>query len=576
MDIKPIIVRDYLESLTESNELDYIFPLFLESQGFIILSKPTESKGLSQYGKDIVAVGNDFSDGIMKRFYFELKGGSDRNITNSTYTKDDGIRESLIEAKDRKFEFTNKKHEKLPLKIVLVHNGKIKSDVKELLDGFVHREFPENGNIGFDRWGISELTNLFANKFFGEFLLVNKEVTKLFNKTLVNLDVDDKISTNFVQLLDVIFSLVKREDYNKTFPRKWQMMFESLILISFIIYTESKKYNNLNIAKKYLTHLLIRLWNWVLKNKLEQDKAIRKYIDKTLDFYIFVMNEYFHRTLPIAYLKDGLHSETGGRYEQVGYTFRTFDYLQYLCWFLKLSPNAKILKEVTEKKLIPILNANSVSSRPLLDIHSIPIIDILKLLTETGDTESAKNYLSEILFYICLGKDKYDRLPDANNSERNVIKLITTKEKSIYYSDSTSPLLAVLMEFIAILDMEEEYYKMRDFVKKHKIDLGVFIPHHSKNSTSKHLIEDKENDLEEQVFSKNYFNDGYQSELILTKNFDGELNFDDFKTMIFERKEEFIYDYRTDIAGFSILKDLAHIHFRTPYFPNKWRCLIKN
>ena len=140
MDIKSIIVRDYLESLTESNELDYICPLFLESQGFIILSKPTESKGLSQYGKDIVAVGKDFSDGIQKRFYFELKGGGDRNITNSTYIKDDGVRESLIEAKDKQFSFTSEEHESLKLKIILVHNGEIKSDVKEVFDGFIKRD----------------------------------------------------------------------------------------------------------------------------------------------------------------------------------------------------------------------------------------------------------------------------------------------------------------------------------------------------------------------------------------------------------------------------------------------------
>jgi hypothetical protein len=575
MDIKPIIVREYLESLTESEELDYIFPLFLESQGFIILSKPTDSKGLSQYGKDVVAVGNDFSDKKKKRFYFELKGGGDKDITSEVFIrKQDGILESLRESKYRKFEFTNKKQEKLPLKIVLVHNGELKASVKDTFEGFVNTEFPQNGNIEFDRWGISELTNIFAERFFGEFLLVNKEATKLFNKTLANLDAEDKISTNFILLLDVIFGLVKREDYNKTLPRKWKMMFESLRLISFIIYTESKQYNNLNIVKKYLTHLVIRLWYWVLKNKLEQDKAIRNYIDKILNFYLFVMNEYFQRTLPIALLKDGLYSETGGRYEQVGYTFRTFDYLQYLCWFLRLSPDIERLKELTKNMLIPILNANNVCCRPLLDIHSIPIIDVFKLLIEIGDKESAKNYLSQILFYIRTGKDKYDKLPDANNSERNVIKLVTTKEKSIYYSDSTSPLLAVLMEFIAILDMEAKYYEMKDFINKHKIDLGIFVPHHSNNSISKHLIEDKENDLDEQLFSKFFFNDGYQHDLSLNKNFDEELNFNDFKAMIFGRKDEFIYDYRTDIVGFSILRDLAHIYFRTPYFPDKWRCLF--
>ena len=571
MDIKPIIVRDYLESLKESEELDYIFPLFLESQGFIILSKPTESKGLSQYGKDVVAIGYDFNDKIKKRFYFELKGGNDRHVTNSTFVKNDGIKESLIEAKYRIFEFTNKEHAKLPLKIVLVHNGELKTSVKDTFEGFVNSEFPQTGNIEFDRWGISELTGLFSVKFFGEFLLSDKNTTRLFNKTLVNLDVEDKVSNNFTQLLDLLFSDIKKEEYTKSLPRKWKLFFESLRLISFIIYTESKGYNNLDISKRYLTHLVIHLWFWVLKNNLEQKKEIIQYVNKVINFYLFVITEYFQRTLPIAYLVNGLFSEVGGRYEQVGYTFRTFDYLQYLCWYIKLSSSKEALKEY----LIPVINANSVSVRPLLDIHSTPIIDILNILIDIGDRESAKNYLSGVLSYIKLGKEKYDRLPDANNSEKSVIKFIVTKEKPTYYSDSTSPLLTVVMEYLVILNMAEEYYEMRDFIIEHKIDLGLFVPHHGIGSTSKHLIEDKENDLEEQLFSKPFFNDGYQRDTNLHKHFNNKLSFEEFKEMLVARKDEFTYEYRTDKVGYSFLRELAHIYFRTPYFPDKWSFLLK-
>ena len=117
MDIRPIIVREYLESLTEKEQLDYIFPILLESQGFIILSAPKENRGFSEFGKDIVAVGFDFEDGIEKRFYFELKGGEDRHVSDITYFKKDGIRESLIEAKDKDFEFSNKRHHYCPIKI---------------------------------------------------------------------------------------------------------------------------------------------------------------------------------------------------------------------------------------------------------------------------------------------------------------------------------------------------------------------------------------------------------------------------------------------------------------------------
>jgi hypothetical protein len=130
--------------------------------------------------------------------------------------------------------------------------------------------------------------------------------------------------------------------------------------------------------------------------------------------------------------------------------------------------------------------------------------------------------------------------------------------------------LAVLLEYIALFGLEEEYNQLRIFVKKHDITLGLFIPHHSKNSVSENLIEDKENDLEEQLFSKP-LRDGYQVDTRLTKNLIDELPFEEFKEKIKKRKDEFIYEYRTDKAGYAFLKDLAHFYFHTPYFPDKWR-----
>ena len=59
MNIKPIIVKSYLESLTEERELNRIFPILLTSLGFEILNKPTENKGLPEYGKDIVMIFNE-------------------------------------------------------------------------------------------------------------------------------------------------------------------------------------------------------------------------------------------------------------------------------------------------------------------------------------------------------------------------------------------------------------------------------------------------------------------------------------------------------------------------------------
>ena len=63
------IVKDYLSSLKEDRELDAIFPLLLSAMGFRIVSTPSNSKGQSQYGKDVIAWGKA-EDGILYRWYF--------------------------------------------------------------------------------------------------------------------------------------------------------------------------------------------------------------------------------------------------------------------------------------------------------------------------------------------------------------------------------------------------------------------------------------------------------------------------------------------------------------------------
>jgi hypothetical protein len=583
MNIKPLIVKTYLESLTEESELNSIFPLLLTSLNFEILSKPTENKGLQEFGKDIVAVGKDVfvdkedpSYGKKKCFYFELKGGSDRDVSKSTFYKDYGIQQSLSESKLVPFKTDYPGFDSLPKKIVLVHNGIMKGNIRDVYNGFISKEFPKSGDIEYDRWDIERLTELFSEKLFGAYILTDENSTKLFNKVLINLNTSNQILEEFIDLLNLLFKRENWKGYNSKLNRKWILLFETLKLISFIVYTEAKEYNNFDLAKRYLTHLIVRYWYWILKNKLETDTKIIEYFNQTLNFYYFVLAEYFQRTLPIAIITNGLSSEHAGRYEQVGYTKRTFEYLKYFSFFLNSVRfnNPNFTKESVQP-LINVINANSVSTRPLVDINSIPIIDILNLFVSVGDKTSAISYLKGIISYLKYGKEKLGRLPDAHNNYESIIRYTVTGEKPIYYSDSTSPLLAVIMEYIVIFNLEDEYYDLQKFIIDNKIDLGIFTPHHGINSTSKNLIRNKEEDLEEQLFSNQNFNDGYQHDISLFKDFQDELSFDDFKKNFEKRKGEFQYEYRTDKAGFPFLKDLAHMYYHTPYFPDKWRKEIK-
>ena len=54
-----------------------------------------DSKGQSLYGKYITAVGID-EDGVSKRFYFELKGHNDKDISDLILMKPDGIMKFIM------------------------------------------------------------------------------------------------------------------------------------------------------------------------------------------------------------------------------------------------------------------------------------------------------------------------------------------------------------------------------------------------------------------------------------------------------------------------------------------------
>lgn len=581
MEINNIILREYLESLTERDELNRIFAILLEALNFNILTKPSENIGIKEYGKDIVAIGLD-EDGIKKKFYFELKGGADRNITDRNFNGKDGIAESLNEATYVSFISAYPKFDELPLKIVIVHNGIVDGKVKDVFEGQLKSLSKNHKDKEYDRWGIDRLSKLFSHNLFSKYLLTDANTTKLFNRVIINLNSTEKVVPEFSNLIGILLDSASAKDFKKQLSRLQKMKLQSVRLIAFMIYNESKnEYDNLEIAKRYLTSLVVQYWGWILNNKLEENRSIIKNFKNCLDIYYNVLNEYYLKTLPFASGEnDGLAFMSAGRYEQVGYTIRTFEYLQYLHITVKLNLffEKENSNETFRDLLINVLQKNKVVARPLIDIHSIPICLNLIYLIELDDLESARNYLTEICYSLYEIWKYHGRIPDANNSIDNVIKFVVEREKPYFYSDSTSLLINLILEFVYILDMEELFGLIKKLVTESEIKLGLFIPHQGINSVSMNLCENPELDIEEKLFTGT-MNDGFQDELLLQKrpliNEDSNLTYSEFREKISKRRNDFQYEYRTEKAGFGFLIDLAHIKFKTGYFPDKWRHLFK-
>lgn len=561
MNSNNILIREYLESLKEDSELDYLFPIMLNTMGFRIIQTAKESKGQSQYGKDIIAVGKDVN-GINHRWYFELKGFKDKDITDKNYSTPDGIRDSIIEARDAAFKDSAiPGFNELPIKIVLIHNGTIKTNIRPTFEGFISREFP---NGGFERWDIYFLTDLFAKYLFSEYLLSDNESTRLFKKTLAFLDMPEYEYGEFEQLVRLQF-----EKIGSVKGRALSKLFATLNILQSIIFHYSKENNNLIAAKECSKFLLLYTWAWILKNKFESKKAITREFEKLVRIQYKIFHDYFQKTLPVAIIENGLYAENGGFFEKVGYPLRCFEYLDDLIYFFRLrerfpldNANPKRLHNLKNKQkdiLIELISNNSGCLRPIIDRNSIPIMQVFLFFSEQQylrqeDANFISSYIFQAIHNVLVAKLKHGLLPELYNNLNLVVEAVATGRKPDDYQDGSSVLLATLWELLVIFDSEEMYQERLHLPKGLSLQIAS--------------INFEEYDAEQLLFEKHLHGEYFVDCLEELPE-----EFEDFKKSVIDKIQP-KHIYRTDLAGFAFLRYLAHSYYKNELLPEEWRSII--
>lgn len=562
-----IIVREYLASLKEDNELDYLFPILLNLMGFRIIQTAKESKGQSQYGKDIIAIGND-NKGVKHKWYFELKGFSDRDITQANYSKPDGIRESIIEAKDTVFkDSTITGFNELPTKIVVVHNGVLKTNIRDTFEGLISREFKEGE---FERWDIYHLTDIFSEHLFNEYLLSDDASNRLLKKTLAFLDSPDNEYKEFKELVDIQFDKIINIK-----SRAFAKLFATLNLLNSLIFHYSKENNYLVPAKECSKYLILKTWHWILINNLQSKPPIIAEFNKLLKGQLHIYDKYFQKTFSIAKIENGLFYENGAFYEKIGYPLRCFEYLDDVIYYCRLrdtvikTKKPVLLKNRQKDLIIELIENNNGFARPIFDNHSIPIIQLLLFFSDNKslrkkDVEFLGNFFQDIISNLKIEKIRHNRLPELHNRIDAIIEFMAIGEKPEEYCDTSSILLAVLLEVTVIFNAEFLFKEILSFIDD-KLSLQIVS------------IDNTKYKVEQLLFEKHLHNEYYvdciervQDGLKLLKS---EANFTEFKKSIMEKKES-AKPYVTDELGLACIRYLAHSYFRNEILPEEWRSLI--
>ena len=540
------IIKEYVASLKEDSELDYIFPLLLERMGFRILSTPKQSKGQSQYGRDVVAVKK--FNGQPTLFLFELKGFRAHDINDRNLNEKDGLIESLRASKYTKYtDVSIPNLDKYPRRYVFVHNGTLDENTRPTFEGFINEEFP---NENFERWDIYKLTDLFSRFLFDETLLTDEDSYKLLKRALVLLDSEGNDYNDIVQLVDLQVSKIESKNLTK---RTETNFFATIRLIGAMVYYYSMQADNLYPAKYCMDTIVIKAWAWILRNKLEKKKRIIALFRPLVIQQLHVYEAYLNKILHVTGFKEGFYSFRPSDTEYVFYPLRCYDFLCDLMYFFFAIESFGIKEtDVKYYKSIvrDLVRNNSGFKMPLLDTHSIPIQLLFLYLVRDQEEDNAKclaSFTYETVINLIKQYQEKKMWPEMHGNRMALARSIY--KKSDDYCCESSLLVTTLFELISYMGLEPLYAKFKEVVEESKLNLQIAYP-----------IQD-EYDIEQCLFDHPLYEElSVQTDVKMPKSVE------EYRANFYKPYNSM--QYRTDAAGFYYLRILAPVYYQTDLFPD--------
>lgn len=546
MKTKQEIVKQYVASLKEDRELDYIFPLLLERMGFRVLSTPKQSKGQSQYGRDVIAVKQE--KGINTLFLFELKGFRAKDINDKSLNEKDGLIESMRASKYTLYRDASIPDlDKYAKKYVYVHNGYVEANSVATLDGFVSKEFPEKN---FERWGLDKLTELFSKYLFEETILTDSESYRLFKKVLVLLDSEENDYSDIVSLVERQIELV--DSHEKLSKRTELNFFATLSLIGGMVYYYAEDADNLYPAKFCMDTIVLKTWGWILRRKLEDTKIKGLFFPIVIQ-QVNVYEEYLNKIIGATGFKNGFYGFVPHDTEKIFYPLRCYDFLNdllyYFCAMLSLGTTERDL-EACKSLVKSIIDNNDGFEMPLLDTHSIPILLLFRyfmIKPKECDYEFVAEFLvASVLNVVARYKDM-GMWPEMTGNRKALAKSLYSKSDD--YHCESSLLLTTLVELLAYIGAADCYKVLRQSIIDSGVNLQVAYPIHD------------EYDVETELFRKRLYD-----ELAVETGIQLPETLEEFQETFSKAYKPILY--RTDKAGFFYLRILAHIYYQTDFFPD--------
>lgn len=402
-----LIIKDYILSLNEETGLNELLPKILLLKGYTVVN--TAKKGVRQDGVDILAEKKGCP------YLLTMKQG---NITRNNWdTGPTSLRQTLNDIIDT---YINKdlpkKYNNRKINIIIVLNGEVDQAVQNSLDGYI-RNYKD---FNFEVWNIDSLTNFVYECLLNENILTEKEAS-FFRKCLALINDSDFKLNIFYELIDIIFNNIKENKSSKHLNRE----VNKLIMIQKILCEWNNESNVFLNKIKCCEALLLKITSELLS--LNKNKSCYEMLyNSILDIYIEMLEKYYLNAKKIKNTFRVLPLQ-----EDFGVKLKLFEILALLSLYGILllrknhnNVNSKI-GEIHDLIVNIIENYDGCYYIPL-ETNCSEISIILLFLYESGDHESAKNYVFVLLGYQRLNYNinkifpyPYDDYYEAMSNSRN-------------------------------------------------------------------------------------------------------------------------------------------------------------
>lgn len=273
-----LIIKQYLASLKERDELDAVLPDLLSQIGLNVFSRP--GRGTRQYGVDVAAVGK--LDGSTEKVYLlSIKAG---DLTRSSWDGDSvqSLRPSLNEILDAYIR--NRiphEHKDKDVVVCLCFGGDIQEQVREEVKGYIENN--ERNNLTFEEWNGDKLASLILENFLCEDLLP-QHARSLLRKSLALLDEPEASYQHFSTLIRFLSSIESTNDKDQL------TAIRQIIICLWILFSWTRDAGNIESAYLSSEFSLLHAWK-IAKEYFPKKSKVAKDVQSAFQSILIVYRQ---------------------------------------------------------------------------------------------------------------------------------------------------------------------------------------------------------------------------------------------------------------------------------------------